>query len=141
MSTPSLVEGFYRRIWNAGELEAVSALLASDFAFCGSLGAELQGQSAFLEYVRSVRAVLADYHYEIVTCVTEGEYAFARMRFSGRHVGSFMGYEPTGRVVCWEGAALFHLAGAVITNLWVLGDLKGLDAVLEANGRGDPSLQ
>ena len=55
MSTPKLVEQFYTRIWNAGDLNAVSDLLAADFAFRGSLGTELSGHNAFKEYVLSVR--------------------------------------------------------------------------------------
>jgi hypothetical protein len=55
------------------------------------------------------------------------------MRFSGIHVAPFRGYEPTGRPVHWLGAALFLLEGELIAELWVLGDLVGLDAVLQAN--------
>src|SRR5262249_7748447 len=55
MTTPNLVTAFYERIWNAGDLGAVSELLIEDFSFRGSLGAELRGREAFKDYVRSVR--------------------------------------------------------------------------------------
>jgi predicted ester cyclase len=133
MSTPTLVEAFYRRIWNTGDLESASELVTPDFSFRGSLGTELRGEDAFKSYVRAVRSALADYRCEIMECVTEGDRAFAQMRFSGRHVGVFLGYEPTGKEVHWHGAALFRLAGPLISQLWVLGDLAGLEAVLKAN--------
>ena len=133
MSTPNLVEAFYQRIWNAGDLAAASDLLTTDFSFRGSLGAELQGQDAFTGYVRSIRAALAEYRCEILECVTEGDQAFAQMRFSGRHVGVFLAYPPTGKSVHWYGAALFRFEGQAISQLWVLGDLAGLEAVLKAN--------
>ncbi len=133
MSTPNLVEAFYQRIWNTGDLAAASYLLTADFSFRGSLGAELRGQASFTEYVRSVRTALADYRCEILECVAEGDQAFAKMRFSGRHVGLFRGYQPTGKPVYWQGAALFRFEGQAISQLWVLGDLAGLDAVLKAN--------
>jgi steroid delta-isomerase-like uncharacterized protein len=133
MSTPSLVKQFYERIWNAGDLAATSDLLAKDFVFRGSLGNELTGHDAFKEYVRSVRGALADYRCDIIHCVAEGDCAFAKMRFSGRHVASFRGHAPTGKEVLWLGAALFRFNRDVITELWVLGDLSGLDAVLRAN--------
>ena len=136
MSTPVLVEAFYEHIWNAGNVEAAMDLLAEAFVFRGSLGADLQGRGAFLEYVTSVRSVLADYHCEILECVTEGNRAFARMRFSGRHVGEFRGYPPTGKPVHWVGAALFRFEGAAIAQLWVLGDLQGLDELLNRH-RGE----
>ncbi|MFN8062026.1 MAG: ester cyclase [Vicinamibacterales bacterium] len=133
MSTPAQVETFYARIWNAGDFDAASTLLTDSFLFRGSLGPELQGRGAFLDYVRAVRSALADYHCEILECVSEGDRAFAQMRFSGRHVGVFRGFPPTGKPVHWLGAALFRFEGAAIAQLWVLGDLLGLEAVLESN--------
>jgi steroid delta-isomerase-like uncharacterized protein len=133
MSTPNLVEAFYERIWNSGDLAAVSELLVEDFAFRGSLGVELRGHEEFKDYVRSVRGALADYRCEILTCITEGEQAFAKMRFSGLHVAPFRGYRATGLLVQWLGAALFRFERQAIAELWVLGDLAGLDAVLKKN--------
>lgn len=138
MSIPVQVETFYGRIWNAGDLAAASGLITDDFVFRGSLGAELQGREAFLAYVRSVRSALADYHCEILECVSEGDRAFAQMRFSGRHVEPFRGFPPTGRPVHWLGAALFQFDGPAIARLWVLGDLLGLEAVLNANQATGP---
>jgi steroid delta-isomerase-like uncharacterized protein len=133
MSTPKLVEQFYLRIWNAGDLDAVSELLVEDFSFRGSLGDELRGRDAFKAYVRSVRGALTDYRCEILTCVAEGDQAFAKMRFSGNHAGLLRGYEATGKRVDWFGAALFRFEDAAIAELWVLGDLAGLDSMLERN--------
>lgn len=131
MSTPHLVQRFYSRIWNAGEYDAVAGILAEDFAFRGSLGSELKGRDAFEGYVRSVRGALAEYRCDILECVAEGDRAFAKMRFSGRHMAEFRGYAPTGRLVEWLGVALFRLEQNRIAELWVLGDLAGLDAMLE----------
>lgn len=133
MSIPVQVATFYGRIWNAGDLDAASALLTDAFEFRGSLGTELQGRAEFLEYVRSIRSALGDYHCEILECVTEGDRAFAQMRFAGRHIGVFRGFPPTGKPVQWSGAALFRFEGPAIAQLWVLGDVLGLEAVLKAN--------
>ncbi len=133
MSTPKVVEAFYERIWNAGDLGAMSDLLIEDFSFRGSLGIELQGQESLKDYVRSVRTALANYRCEILTCVAEGDHAFAKMRFSGVHVGPFRGYPATGKPIHWLGAALFRFDGQAIAELWVLGDLESLDSVLKDN--------
>ena len=135
MSTPRVVEAFYSRIWNRGELAASSELLSKEFCFRGSLGAELRGHEAFAEYVRSVRGALADYHCEILDCVAEASRAFAKMRFSGIHVAPFRGYPPTEKPVHWLGAALFRFDGERIAELWVLGDLVGLEGILQANAK------
>jgi steroid delta-isomerase-like uncharacterized protein len=133
MSVPKLVEAFYERIWNQGDEQAVSELLAEDFSFRGSLGMELRGREAFVEYIRSIRTALADYRCDILECVAEGHKAFAKMRFSGIHVAPFRAYAATGKPVEWLGAALFHLRDGRIAEVWVLGDLAGLDAMLKSN--------
>jgi predicted ester cyclase len=128
-----LVRAFYERIWNAGDLSCLPDLLSPAFVFKGSLGDELEGWNAFGNYVRSVRSALAEYRCEILECVTEAERAFAKMRFSGLHVAPFRGFQPTGKLVSWLGAALFRCKDGVIAELWVLGDIAGLDTLLRRN--------
>lgn len=136
MSTPALVDAFYSRIWNGGDLDAASSLLTDTFVFRGSLGTELHGREPFLGYVRMVRAALDEYRCDILDCVSEADRAFARMRFSGKHVGMFRGFAPTHEPVEWAGAALFRFERDRIAELWVLGDLASLDAMLRANQAG-----
>jgi steroid delta-isomerase-like uncharacterized protein len=136
MSTPKLVESFYARIWNAGDLTAVPDLLHPDFHFRGSLGAELHGHEAFKDYVRAVRHALADYRCEILACVAEGNTASAKMKFSGRHVASFRGFPATGKPVHWLASAWFRFDGEAIADLWVVSDIAVLDALLTANQSG-----
>jgi steroid delta-isomerase-like uncharacterized protein len=132
-STLQLVRAFYERIWNAGDTGAAVDLLAQDFAFRGSLGAEMRGREAFCDYVRAVRSALDGYRCDILDCLTEGERAFAKMRFSGIHVGTFRSYAPSGKRVQWLGAALFRVRGSHIAELWVLADLLSLEANLSEN--------
>jgi len=136
--TAQLVVRFYDRIWHAGDLGAAQELLAADFSFRGSLGPEMRGRDPFCEYVRSVRSALAEYRCEILDCVAAEQKAFAKMRFSGVHVGAFRGYAPTHRAVQWLGAALFQFSGELIVELWVLGDLLWLDEVLRRNAQSGP---
>jgi predicted ester cyclase len=135
-SSLEFVREFYERIWNAGDLAAAEQLLTPDFAFRGSLGPEMRGRSGFCEYVNSVRSALDGYRCDILDCVTEGEKCFAKMRFSGVHVGLFRGYAPTGKSVQWLGAALFRIHEHQIAELWVLGDLISLEAALKENAPG-----
>jgi predicted ester cyclase len=133
MSTPPVIASFYDDLWNAGDASKLDAILAPGFAFRGSLGQEAVGVSAFCDYVCLVRGALAEYRCEILECVTEGQQAFAKMRFVGRHVGPFLGYAPTNRMVTWDGAALFRIETGRIAALWVLGDVEGLRRNLDAN--------
>jgi predicted ester cyclase len=135
VTTPSEVTAFYARIWNAGDLDAIRSVAHDDFTFRGSLGRRTRGYEGFIEYARSIRASLDAYHCEILACVCEGDRAFAKMSYSGHHVRAFFGYEPTGLRVQWIGTALFHFDRGKIADLWVLGDLHGLESQLRANER------
>lgn len=131
MSVPLLVANFYEVLWNRGDRRGMAELLSPQFVFRGSLGDELVGHDAFWGYVCRVRSALDDYRCEILECVSEGDNAFAKMRFIGKHVGPMLGYSATGRVVSWNGAALFTFEGDLIVSLWVLGDLDALRRQLQ----------
>jgi len=139
VTTPTLVSDFYRRIWNNADPSAADELLSEDFEFRGSLGVELSGRTRFRDYVCEVRSALAGYRCDILECVAEGQLAFAKMSFSGVHVGDFRGHRASGLPVHWHGAALFQFEAGHIRELWVLGDLVGLDAMLSANAAAAPS--
>lgn len=126
------VERFYAVLWNAHDLGAMHDLLAEDLTFRGSLGDEKRGHRGFAEYVDAVHAALGDYRCTLLDLVVEDPKAFARLRFEGIHTGALMGFEPTGKPVAWLGCALFTFSGDRIRDVWVLGDLKGLEARLRA---------
>jgi predicted ester cyclase len=65
--------------------------------------------------------------------VCEGDHAFAKMRYGGRHVEPFFGFAPTGLPVHWLGAALFRFERGKIADLRVLGDLQSLENQLRSN--------
>jgi steroid delta-isomerase-like uncharacterized protein len=125
------VRKFYEVIWNKHDKKAVPEVLHDSFRFRGSLGNEKQGHAGFIEYLDMVHDALENYKCEIKEIVSEDSKVFAKMQFSGRHKGEFMGINPTGRLVAWDGAALFHFEEGKIVSLWVLGDLESLRAQLQ----------
>lgn len=135
MTPRRLVTRFYEEVWNRADTVPIPELFHPDCVFRGSLGAERRGHEGIADYVREVTGALSGYRCDIEALVVEDERAFARMRFSGRHSGAFLGFTPTGREVSWSGAALFECPGGRIRSLWVLGDLAGLRAQLEAQAR------
>ena len=136
MEPRRLVTRFYDEVWNRPDPSVIPQLFHEDCVFRGSLGTERRGHDGLADYVREVTGALSDYRCEIETLVVEGERAFARMRFSGRHTGPFQGFAPTGAELAWEGAALFDTEDGRIRALWVLGDLAGLTALLERQAEG-----
>ncbi len=127
------VRRFYKVIWDAHDRDAIPSVLHDDFAFRGSLGDERRGHKGFAEYVDEVHSALGDYRCVIEVLVEEGAKVFAKMSFGGIHRGRFMGYKPSGKRVYWSGCALFTFQGQKVSDLWVLGDLRGLEDQLERN--------
>ena len=126
----ALVTRFYREVWEARAIDAVPELLHPEFRFRGSLGDETRGHAAFLGYVDKVHQALGDYRCDIEALVAEGEQVFAKMRFGGVHRDQLLGHPASFRRVAWDGCALFGFRDGRIHDLWVLGDLAGLQAQL-----------
>ena len=126
-----LVRQFYERIWDAHDNAAIPEILHEDFSFRGSLGQELRGHAGFASYVDMVHAGLDEYRCVIQELVEESDKVFAKMLFTGIHRATLMGYPPTNKRVSWHGAALFTILGERISEVWVLGDLKSLEAQLD----------
>ena len=123
-----IVRDFYSEIWGKKNLSLVPTILNSDFVFRGSLGQEAKGHKGFIDYVEYIHGALSEYSCEIEDMVSESNKIFAKMKFTGIHTGSFIGFKPTNKEIYWSGAALFNFKDLKISNLWVLGDIKGLEA-------------
>jgi len=132
MLKPQVIK-FYEVLWNAHDREAMPEVLRENFTFRGSLGQHKRGHDGFAEYVDTVHAALDEFRCHIEALVEEGDRVFAKMNFTGIHVGELLEYAPTGKRVSWQGCALFTFDGELIADAWVLGDLKGLELQLEDN--------
>ncbi|NES00330.1 MAG: ester cyclase [Symploca sp. SIO1B1] len=131
MTPVELVHHFYEDIWNKQDYSQIPILLRKDLVFHGSLGQDKRGLSEFADYVRMVTTALDDYCCTVEELIVEENKAFAKMLFEGVHQGDLMGYAPTGKPVCWAGAALFTCKAGKIAELWVQGDVYGLLSQLE----------
>jgi len=128
--TRELVKKFVADIWNRGDLELIPEVCHHGLRFNGSVGLDRVGHEGFARMVSTIREALTDYHCEIHSMVVEGNKAFARMRFTGRHDGPLLGYPPTGQLVAWMGAAEFTCKDGRILKVWELGDVKALEEQL-----------
>jgi predicted ester cyclase len=125
------VRKFYDVLWNERDVSSIPSVLHPDVTFRGSLGHEKRGHAGFTEYVDMVHGALGQYRCVVEELLEEADKVFAKMTFSGVHRGVLLGYPPTQRRVSWNGCALFTFQGERIVDVWVLGDLKGLEAQLQ----------
>jgi steroid delta-isomerase-like uncharacterized protein len=126
MEIEGLVRRFYDELWNTWADDAVEDVLAGDFTFRGSLGAETRGPDGWRTYRDTIRAATPDLHNDVVELIADGDRAAARLRYTGRHDGPLLGIAATGRRFEYAGAAFFASRGDRLASAWVLGDLDGL---------------
>ncbi len=122
---------FYSEIWNKKNFQEIEHILDQDIIFRGSIGETKHGVKGFEEYVSYIHNRLSDYHCEIEELVVDKDKAFAKMMFSGKHSGEFLGFQATYNFVSWSAAALFSFKKGKVANLWVLGDLTNLKLQLD----------
>ena len=127
------VKKFYEVLWNAHEKSEIPSIIHENCRFRGSLGQEKRGHEGFAEYTDMVHSALANYQCNIEELVEEDNKVFAKMNFAGIHQNEFMGYLPTKKTVSWGGCALFTFNKDKMSEIWVLGDLKGLEEQLKRN--------
>jgi len=125
------IRTFYDEVWNRRDKSRIADIFHPGFSFRGSLGPVLKGREAFAGYVDRVTKPLEGYRCDILALTEEGDHVVAKMRFSGRHTGDFMGFAPTGRMIEWLGSAHFTFEGDKVSDLWVLGDVHGLLQLLQ----------
>lgn len=134
MDVGSLVHRFYDELWNEVALDRAGEILHPAVTFRGSLGTGATGIAEVSAYITMVTTALAGYRCDVEELVADGDRAAAKVRFSGRHVGTFLGREATARDVTWIGAAFFREEDGLLRDIWVLGDLVSLHTQLDAPG-------
>lgn len=126
-----LIERFYNEMWNRFDKSLIPVLLTLDIRLRGSLGQYKNGHAEFADYVDFIQQAFPEFNNEIEEVISEGNKAFARLRYRGTHRGKLFGLKPTGKLVQYAGAAVFTFREAQIAEVWVLGDIFGLIAQLQ----------
>lgn len=121
-----IIRRFYEELWNRFDKAKIAELLTEDFRFRGSLGQETRGRDGFVGYMDMVARGFPDFTNRVEEIISEGNRAFARLRYRGTHRGEILGIAPTERAVEYAGAAVFTFRGDQIAEVWVLGDLHSL---------------
>lgn len=122
----NLVRRYYSALWNAWNVSLAEELLAPDFRFQGSVGAQTRGREAFVGYLRMIQGVFPDFHNRIDDLITEDTKVVARLTYTGTHRGRIFGIDGTGTKVSYAGVAIFTVGGDQLLSGWVLGDTYAL---------------
>jgi predicted ester cyclase len=132
--TRQLIKKYFSDLWNRGELEVIPEVCSPKIRLnINNDSFDKVGHDGLARLVNGVRDLFDDYHCEIHSIVVEGNKAFCRLRFSGKHVAPLFGYPPTGLRVSWMGSQEFTCVNGKILKVWELADMLTLQELLQAN--------
>ena len=121
------IYGRFAELFNLRDYEGLSDVMADDFidhhpglVDVNGLGVYRRNLSAVIDATEMIA------HPEEV--VQAGDRVFTRVELTGRHVGRFLGIEPTGNRVSWYTHELWRLADGKLAERWAVDDLFGLVA-------------
>lgn len=125
-----LVRSFYARVINGRDVDAIDELLSADFVHNG----EARGREGQKAAVDAFLAGFSDLRNQIVLILGEDDLVAAHQHWTGTHDGTFMGIEPTGRVVSFPSTAVLTVRDGAITEAV---DVVGIADLMAALGADD----
>jgi predicted ester cyclase len=115
----------YFAAFNAGDADALGALLAPDYRHAGALVAE-QDRELHQERLRTNRIAFPDGHYELADIIAQGDLVAIRHVFTGTLQAPYAGVEPARQPVAVRGVHIHRIACGQIVETWNSGDGLGL---------------
>ena len=122
--------------WNRGDMEALDALIASDFVNHTSENPG-EGRDGFKARVQMIRAAFPDWELVAEDMIGEGDKVVTRWRARGTHQGRFAEIEPTGQKIEVTGIAIDRVVNGKRVEGWVQWDMQGLLRQLTAESAAD----
>jgi len=123
------------RIFVRQEDAAIDELVAPDFV-PHTFGPMPPGRDGLREGMRRAGAGISDPEFTIHDMIAEGDEVVARLTTSGRHTGTFMGIEPSGRRYSIDEIHIFRLRNGMLIEHWHAFDTGKLIAQLKGEATG-----
>ena len=123
-----VVSSFYAEAINGRDTYACERWLAKGFVHNGVK----RGRDGQREAVAYFLAAFDPLRHEILLLLGEDDLVAAHQRWSGRHVGEFLGCGASGRDVAFSSTAVLRIAGGEIAQAWDEMDTGALVAQLSA---------
>ena len=133
----ALAEAYFDA-FNAGDADALGALLASDYTHHGAVVAD-QDREVQMERLLTYRAAFPDGHYDVQDVFADGDLVVARFVYTGTLQAPYAGVEPAGQPVAVRGVHIHRIACGKIVETWNNGDGLGLLRQIGALPAAGPS--
>ena len=141
--TKSLVRR-YIDLFNAGDLDALDRLVASDYrehswqSVVDGVTSQ-SGLDSLKRNLRAQRAAFPDLYVTIYTIIAEADLVTILWRAHCTHRGTYLGLRPSGRRMTFAGVTTFRVEGDILQEEWALSDRGGTWLQLGLLPRGFPN--
>lgn len=116
-----VVQKLYEAI-NAGNIQALDELVATDFINNETHGPSQRGLEPLKQGLINVRAAMPDIHFTLDDMIASGDRVGARGSLRGTHQGVLFGFPPTGNTIDITWSAIYRFEGGKIAERWLNGD-------------------
>jgi steroid delta-isomerase-like uncharacterized protein len=115
------------RIWSTGDFRVADEIYASNYVnhqhHAPDDLRDLQGLEAMKTFAAEFREAFPD---SIDIQLAEGDMVATRFTSRGTHKGTFMGVEPTDKVLSWTGITIDRISEGKIVESWANWDMMGM---------------
>ena len=130
----AIVRLYYAQVLDAGNLDALPELAASNYVENDPLPGQGSGLKGLVQRVRMLRNGLPNLHFTVDDIVAEGEKVIVRWTMQGTHLGEFFGVPATGKTVKATGVDIILMRDGKMAEHWheidALGLLQQLDVIV-----------
>ncbi len=122
-----IVQNYFEQVWNNGRLDYLDECLAEDVVeYPEQQIPGLNGRDSLKASIGGARESLPDIEITLRDLIAEGTKVATRYTMTATHQNEFMGVPATGKQLTVKGAAIYHLAGGKIFEIWNFLDTLGL---------------
>ncbi len=127
MDPKTLVRTYVERVWNAGDLDAVDALVAPGYVSHDPVDSEpVRGREALKHLVAGYRLAFPDLVNTIHDQIAEDDRVATRWSSTGTHQGPAFGLAATGRRRDVTGIMIIRIEDGLVAEEWHNWDTVGL---------------
>ncbi|MBV2154808.1 ester cyclase [Kitasatospora sp. SUK 42] len=106
------------RIFNDLDADIAHKLVAPEFVDYEAPPGTPGGPDGYLGTARWMNSVFENANWEHLDSFSDGDKAVIRVRFTGKHVGNFLGIEATGRDVNVEHIHIYRVENGLVVEHW-----------------------
>jgi predicted ester cyclase len=112
-------------LFEKGNLDAADELIHPDFVNHEAPPDNPQGPEGLKETVSWLRRLWGPMHADIEDVICEGDRVAARVTMHGKHLGEFLGQEPTGKEFAVEHIHIWRMDDGKVIEHWSVRDDLG----------------